>query len=275
MPIESSRLAGGTTSLGFPPEEEGFTSMAVGDMDLDGDPDIVVSWDPHSCNNDVPEVLLFTNQGRGAVRDGSWNAAKIPDSFAKGPHVTDEPGIGPTRVKSVALGDIDRDGDLDIVVTYPDAVSLNVRWYRNPATDVPDDVHVSDGQWQTGTVGQIAPKNGSQDLGGADGVALADIDNDGILDVVVRSTGGRIIQWLKGPAYPTTLTTPTSAPLIRHIPWQVYTLAEFVERCRTRLRLVMSTATVSSMLWRQPAERRSGSTRVGRRACTISGSSGR
>lgn len=228
--IESSRLAGGGTSLAFPPEEEGYTSMAVGDMDLDGDPDIVVAWDPTTCNNDMPEVLLFTNQGRGAVRDGSWNAAKIPDSFAKAPRLADEQGIGPKRVKDVALGDIDRDGDLDIVVTYPDAVSLNVRWYRNPATDTPDDVHISDGQWQTGVVGQISPKNVATDLGGADAVALADIDGDGILDVVVRSTGGRIIQWLKGPSFPTSLTTPTSSPSIRHIPWQVYTLAEFIER---------------------------------------------
>jgi hypothetical protein len=43
------------------------------------------------------------------------------------------------------------------------------------------------------------------------------------LDVVVRSTGGKVIQWLRGPVEPT--TSP-----VRSIPWQVYTLAEFTER---------------------------------------------
>ena len=49
------------------------------------------------------------------------------------------------------------------------------------------------------------------------------IDGDGIVDVVIRSTNGRVIQWFKTPVEPTT------APL-RNIPWRVYTIAEFVDR---------------------------------------------
>ncbi len=208
IPLEASRLAGNGSSAG-PAEEGGFTNMAIGDVDNDGDIDIVTTWNS-GCGLQTAEVLVFTNGGAGAVRDGNWTAATIPDQF---------PASKGTRVKDVKLGDIDRDGDLDIVATFPDATSLNLRWYRNPFLDVPDDFHISDGSWQTGTVAQIAPDAGM----GPDTIRVGDIDRDGILDVVVRSSAGRVIQWLKGPEGPT--TSP-----VRSIPWQVFTLAEFTDR---------------------------------------------
>jgi len=191
-------------------------------LDTDGDVDIVAAW-IGACGG-LPEVLTFTNGGAGAVRDGTWSVAAIPDSFPKGPLVQDEAGIDPIRVKDVALGDVDNDGDMDIIATYPDAGSLNVRWYRNPIVDLADDYHVSTTEWQTGVVGQVSPKAGFEDLGGADIIRVADVDRDGLLDVVVRSSGGRVIQWLKGPGF-----QATTAPL-PNIPWRVYTLAEFSER---------------------------------------------
>lgn len=194
----------GSGSASSGPENGGFTSMAVGDMDVDGDMDIVVAWNSDCGDEGSTDVVMFTNGGAAAIRNRIWTPARIPDPFPKG-----------TAVKDVALGDIDRDGDLDIVATFPDAAAMNIRWYRNPAVDVPDDVHISGGSWQTGTVAQIAT--------GADTVELADIDLDGIIDVVVRSTNGRVLQWLKGPPGPT--TSP-----VRSIPWQVYSLAEFVDR---------------------------------------------
>jgi len=229
--VESSRLGGGaSTGPPGPPEEEGFTSMAVGDINLDDGPDLVVAWNPGGCNGGIPETLLFTNLGPAGVRDGSWTAERIPDAFEKGPLLEDEPGLPSIRVKDVKLTDVDGDGDTDIVATYPDAASLNVRWYRNPRLDVPDDVHASDGNWQTGVVGQVSPKdNDFADLGGADAIQVGDIDGDGIPDVAVRSTGGAIVQWLKGPTFPTSLTAPVTSGSVRQIPWQVYTLAEYTE----------------------------------------------
>jgi hypothetical protein len=93
---------------------------------------------------------------------------------------------------------------------------MNIRWFRNPTTDVEDDFHISDGAWQVGTVGQIATQ--------ADVIKVGDVDGDGLLDVVVRSTAGGLVQWLKGPG-----VQATTAPL-GQLPWQVYTLVEFTSR---------------------------------------------
>jgi hypothetical protein len=78
-------------------------------------------------------------------------------------------------------------------------------------------------------VGMIAPNvepfpGPFEDLGGADVIRIGDVDGDDLIDVVVRSSGGKVIQWLKGPGFQAT-TDP-----VRAIPWRVYTLAEYSER---------------------------------------------
>ncbi len=199
--VETSRLPA-PSAIPSTPEISGFTDMALGDIDADGDTDIVLASN-ESCQGQAADVLVFTNLGPGSVRDGTWRCEVLADAF---PRLT---------IKSIALGDIDLDGDLDIVATFPDAPSMNIRWFRNPVIDDPDDYHISDGLWQVGTIAQIPT--------GADVIKLADIDRDGRLDVLVRSSGGALIQWLKGGEGPTT------SPL-RAIPWQVYTVAEFIDR---------------------------------------------
>ncbi len=232
--VKSSFLLG-TKGSSAPPEQYGFTSMAIGDMDGDGDMDIVVAWNP-ACN-EPPEVLLFTNDGPGSVRSGVWPVQAIPDPFQCTTVVQPEMCV---PIKDVALGDIDRDGDLDIVVTFPEAGSMNVRWYRNPTLPALDQdglCYLHDGSWNVGTVGQVEPRAGFTRIGDADIIRLGDIDQDGIVDVVVRSTGGRVIQWLKGPECPTTPTAPDLTDPFRNIPWQIYTLAEFTERSPEALAL--------------------------------------
>ncbi|MCH9058797.1 MAG: VCBS repeat-containing protein, partial [Planctomycetes bacterium] len=99
----------GAGSAGGAPEEGGYTSMAVGDMDLNGTMDIVVAWNS-SCGGATADVVVFSNQGPTQVRDGTWTAFSIPDGFVKG-----------TTIKDVPLGDIARDCDLDIVATSPNS----------------------------------------------------------------------------------------------------------------------------------------------------------
>lgn len=216
--ISSSWLAG-TGTIMTDPENQGYSSLVAGDVTGDGLLDLVASRSAAAvCPCDGDDVLLFTNLGALSIRDGTWRVEAVPDDFY--PDYDKQ-----WTIKDVALADLDVDGDLDIVASRPDAGSLNVRWYRNPAIDVVDDYHVSDGEWHTGTVGQVDPYIGYEsDLGGADMIRLGDINRDGLVDVVVRSTGGRVIQWFKNR--PEGITT---APL-RNIPWQVYTIAEFTAR---------------------------------------------
>jgi len=205
-PVEDSRLAG-TIASTENPDSGGLTNMAIGDIDLDGDMDILTAWNTPCGNEDGDShlIVVFANQGPGAVRDKTWVGAPIPNSAPIGSLIND-----------IELGDIDGDGDLDVVATFPDAGSMNVRWFRNPVVDVVDDFHVSTGLWQVGTVGQIATQ--------ADSARITDIDGDGLLDVVVRSANGKLIQWLKGPG-----NQATTEPL-PNLPWQVYTMSELRER---------------------------------------------
>lgn len=200
--LTQSSTAGAPPALPETPEIGGFTSMAIGEVDGVNGPDIVVAWNANDCEGGGNRVEYYINPGPATARQAS---AWAPLTVA-----ADAPSI-----KWVDMADIDRDGDLDIVATYPESRGQNLRWFRNPTIDIPDTFHLSDGNWQVGAVGQLAT--------GADVFDLGDIDGDGIIDVVVRSTNGKIISWFKGPR------NPTTAP-VRNLPWQVFTIAEFTTR---------------------------------------------
>jgi hypothetical protein len=235
--VEASRLSGSGDAAGGP-DSGGYTAMAVGDMDVDGDVDVAVAWNSDCGMGGTHDVLIYRNRGALAVRDGNWAVTPLENEVPTG-----------GTIKDVALGDVDLDGDLDVFATFPDAASMNVRWYRNPTVDIPDDVHVADGTWQVGVAGQVATS--------ADSVHVADIDGDGRLDAVVRSSAGRVIQWLKGPGERATSTG------VGNIPWQVYTIAEFDDRTPGAValgdvdadgRLELVAAADSALIWFDPPE---------------------
>ncbi len=90
-------------------------AVAVGDMDLDGTPDLVFS-----CENAKGDL-----SGVGLLRHGG-------DPTASQWEVTDVGGPEGTKFDRVELVDLDGDGDLD-VLTCEEAENLGVVWYENPA----------------------------------------------------------------------------------------------------------------------------------------------
>ncbi|MBI4719014.1 MAG: VCBS repeat-containing protein [Planctomycetes bacterium] len=116
------------------PEWNGFTSLAVGNVDgVPGD-DIVVALNPGECETlgqkpPTNTVDLWINPGPGASEDSTlWGVPAA--GLSRGVPISligDAP-----QVKDVALNDIDGDGDLDVLATYTNSISLNVRWVRNP-----------------------------------------------------------------------------------------------------------------------------------------------
>ena len=81
------------TSVSYPAQSQS-NDIAVGDLDGDGDPDLVVISQGDNLANNV--IDLYFNNGNG--------------TFTR---TTDQGGHGPTRL---ALADLDGDGDLDLAL---------------------------------------------------------------------------------------------------------------------------------------------------------------
>lgn len=238
------------------PEFSGFTALAVANIDgLPGD-DIVVASNPTSCatlGQKIPinTVDLLVNPGPDLAKSpANWGVTTTIGS-ASGPVLVRGPLTimrDLPAVKDIELYDIDGDTDLDVVATYTNAMSRNVRWARNPlieqggpavisgANDGVGDICVGGfndglsctldpdiclGAPGTGDDGCCSPTDwhfvsntwegrpvGQLDTG-ADILAVGDADSDGFQDVVVRSTNGNVIQWFRRP---NTLTLPPEFP---------------------------------------------------------------
>ena len=129
-------------------------SVAWGDYDNDGDQDLYLT-------NDGPN-RLFRNDGGDQFTD-----------------VTSEAGVGNAgfSVGSV-FGDLDNDGDLDLyVVSFgmgPDAL------YRNDGPTGPGGVY---------RFTDVTVTAGVTDQGSSRGIAMIDVDRDGLLDIYVNAIG--------------------------------------------------------------------------------------
>ncbi|MEK7710275.1 MAG: VCBS repeat-containing protein [Planctomycetota bacterium] len=282
------------------PENGGFTALAVGNLDGNPGDEIVVSLNPGECEElgqkpPTDTVDLWINPGPGLAEDSANWGVPSDIGLSRGAPLTilaDAP-----EVKDIKLGDVDGDGDLDVVAAWSNALSSNVRWARNPlveqgagavisggsdgdvdrctggATDgapcpngnadcvgTPDGVctsgvcvgganpgatctdnngcgGVEDGQctptswrffadsWEERPVGQIDTA--------ADILAIGDADSDGFKDVAVRSNAGGIIQWFRRPnaqSLPPEFPPNDPLPDRTDFPWTVYTLTEFTDQ---------------------------------------------
>ena len=200
--LEQASLAG--TSEGDLPEDGGYAAIDVGDIDGVNGPDIIVTLNSPEGSPPVDPaantVDFYPNPGTGVARNAeTWSRITIH---------RDLPGVSDCRIT-----DVDDDGDLDVIVTYPEAKNANVRWIPNPL-DLGPDGNVY-GEWPAhAPIGHVATNANTIDLG--------DIDGDGFEDVLVRSRIGMVVQWFKRPEQP-------SMTFIRN-PWQTFTVAQFTSR---------------------------------------------
>ncbi len=127
-------------------EEEGF---AVGDLDDDGDLDIVTS------TRDGFHIRGFINPGL-ATASGNWSSFLI--------------GTSPARLDRMALADIDGDDRADLIVSEESRdldYNAGIAWYR-----APEDPQA--GSWERQRVVNMRSANS---------LDVADFDGDGVMDI--------------------------------------------------------------------------------------------
>jgi hypothetical protein len=124
-------------------------SSRFGDVDGDGDPDLVVTGEDDTT---VRIATLYLNDGSGSFSDSGIALAGVSDS-------------------AIALGDIDEDTDLDLIITGSDGSPTTV-------------LYVNDG---TGNFASVAA--GLQPVSGGS-VSVGDVENDGDIDLVITGFDG-------------------------------------------------------------------------------------
>jgi len=156
----------------IPRAEDDSVDVACADVDGDGDLDLVVGLDP---SRDQRSIKLLLNNGLGRFDDASDRVPALVSEFGK----------GHARAFAVALGDIDRDGDVDLLVgTYGGG---DIRLGDHPR------LLLNDGK---GTFSD-ATKRLPAVRCNAGGVAIGDLDGDGVTDLVVCGslTAGATVYW--------------------------------------------------------------------------------
>lgn len=133
----------------------GAVDVTTGDIDGDGDEDVIAALET------VDDIIWYENDG--TPQFGLWASRTI--------------AVGAAGVRSVAAGDVDCDGDLDVLSADYDAG--RVRLWRNNGASPPG--------W---SVMSISPAGS-----GPTAVAVVDWDGDGDADVISSWAGDNAVRW--------------------------------------------------------------------------------
>lgn len=153
-------------------------SIAIGDVNGDGKPDLAVS------NYVSNTVSVFRNMSSPGSISGSSFAAKV--DFTTG-----------TNPTGITLGDIDGDGKLDVAVA--NEVSATVSVFRNISTSG-SIAFSSKVDFATGSTPEL--------------IALGDVDGDGKPDIAVANNGGASVSVLKNTSTSGSITSDSFAPKV-------------------------------------------------------------
>jgi len=153
----------------------GADGVRSGDVDGDGDEDLIVSWE------EAGTVRVYENPGASrAALTNSWAFVSFSNGLA--------------NVEDAGLADLDGDGRLDIVAaTEGGNRNLVVYWAPEAAEDYWDASN-----WTSMTLPAAAGKQWMF-------TRFLDVDGDGRLDIVAGSkSNGATVSWLKAPLQPRT-----------------------------------------------------------------------
>jgi len=146
----------------FPEDYDNIRGIALGDVDSDGDPDIIFA-NRHGRNR------LYLNDGSGVFEDATAVFLPTHDDWSL----------------DVALGDVDGDRDLDMVVA-----NFNEQ----------NKLYLNDG---SGLFEEVTSTHLPVDSDSSLGIVLGDSDGDGDLDIVVANFGDNRLYTSKGrPSVP-------------------------------------------------------------------------
>ena len=129
-------------------------ALALGDLDRDGDLDLVAAFD------DGRQSVIYYNDGQAGFFSGTLNCTSPPANVACF-------GYGDNDSHAVAIGDLDGDGTLDLVLGDEGG---------------PNSIFLNDGAGYFGWSGGVRVFGAGRDT--THSVALSDVNGDGALDII-------------------------------------------------------------------------------------------